>query len=130
MKYVLYLISRPVARGASAPPVFDRSVNPISTRGGTLSPPNTTSPPGFSDLVTALHKIQLNEFETDPYFLQNFQSNATVLIIHVFCKSCKPEIFLPVLQIKKKSCSLTKPVNNKKKLLYVFYQKALTEFQK
>ena len=32
-----------------------RSVNPISCMGGgTLSPPNTTSPPGFSDLATAL----------------------------------------------------------------------------
>ena len=47
---------RPVARGASAPapPVFGRSVNPISTRGGTLSPPSTKSPLRFSDLATAL----------------------------------------------------------------------------
>ena len=40
--------------GALATPVFGRSVNPISTRGDTLSPPNTTSTPGFSDLSTAL----------------------------------------------------------------------------
>ena len=33
--------------------------------------------------------VQLNEYETDPYFLQFFQSN---LIIHVFCKNCEPEI--------------------------------------
>ena len=46
------------AWGASAPPVFGRSVNPISTRGGTLSPPSTTSPPpGFSDLSTALNYV-------------------------------------------------------------------------
>ena len=38
-----------------APPVFGRSVNPISTRGDTFSPPITTSPPsGNSDLGTAL----------------------------------------------------------------------------
>ena len=49
---------RPVASGgaggACAPPLFDRSVNPISTRGGTLSPPSTTCPPAFSELATAL----------------------------------------------------------------------------
>ena len=37
------------------PPVFGRSVNPISTKGGRLCPPdNTGHPPGFSDLPTAL----------------------------------------------------------------------------
>ena len=42
--------------------------------------------------------VQLNKFETDPHFLQNFQSNKTVcLIIHVFCKSCEPVIVLLVL---------------------------------
>ena len=36
---------------------------------------------------------QLNKYETDPYFLQFFQTNTTVcLIIHVFCNSCEPEI--------------------------------------
>ena len=39
---------------APPPPVFGRSVNPISTRGGgILSPPIITCPPGFSDLATA-----------------------------------------------------------------------------
>ena len=42
------------AGGALAPPIFARSDNPISTRGDTLSPPSTTSPPGISDLATAL----------------------------------------------------------------------------
>ena len=33
--------------------------------------------------------VQLNVHQTDPYFLQNFQSNMTVyLIIHEFCKVC------------------------------------------
>ena len=47
-------IHRPVASGVGRPPLFDRSVNPISTRGGTLSPPSTTCPPAFSELATAL----------------------------------------------------------------------------
>ena len=51
-------IPRPVASGgaggALAPPVFGRSIHPISTRVGTLSLPITTSPPGFSDLAMAL----------------------------------------------------------------------------
>ena len=35
--------------------------------------------------------IQLNKCETDPYFLQIFQSNTSVcLIISMFCKSCEP----------------------------------------
>ena len=44
-------------------------------------------------------KIQLNEYETDPYFPHFFLSNMTVcLIIYVFCKicvqECEPEIVL------------------------------------
>ena len=50
--------------------------------------------------------LQLNKYETDPYFLKNFQSNMTVcLIIHVFCKNCEPDIVLAVLQIKTKTIS-------------------------
>ena len=37
-----------------APPDFDGSVNPISTKGGRLYPPNNTGTPEFSDLPTAL----------------------------------------------------------------------------
>ena len=47
-------VSNGGAGGAYAPPVFGRSVNPISTRGGTLSPPSTARPPRFSDLETCL----------------------------------------------------------------------------
>ena len=43
------------AGGAMSPPDFDRSVNPISTKGGRLCPPNNTGTPGFWDLPTALH---------------------------------------------------------------------------
>ena len=42
------------AVGAQAPPVFGRSVSPISTRGGTFSPPSIASPPRFSDLASTL----------------------------------------------------------------------------
>ena len=43
-----------------ASPDFDRSVNPISTEGGRLCPPNNTGTPGFSDLPTALHSTYLH----------------------------------------------------------------------
>ena len=29
---------------------------------------------------------------TDPYFLQFFQNMTVCLIIHMFCKSCEPEV--------------------------------------
>ena len=51
-------VNRPVvpgvAEGAMAPPVFGRSVNPISTRGTDYTHLITTGTPGFSDLPTAL----------------------------------------------------------------------------
>ena len=43
--------------GGFSPPIFGRSAKPILTRGDTLSPPSTTSPPGFSDLVTTLSSL-------------------------------------------------------------------------
>ena len=43
------------AGGALAPPVFCKTVNPISTRGDRLCPPQYYEPPGFSDLATGLH---------------------------------------------------------------------------
>ena len=44
------------AGGARAPPLFGRSVNPISTRGAHYPPPVLCAPPPiFSDLATALH---------------------------------------------------------------------------
>ena len=55
------VFSRPVVPGgdggAMAPPDFGKSVNPISTRGGRLCPPNNTGTHGFSDLPTALQNI-------------------------------------------------------------------------
>jgi hypothetical protein len=42
--------------------------------------------------------VQPNKYETDPYFLQYFQSNMTVcLIIHGFCKVCKREIVVVLI---------------------------------
>ena len=52
----------------------------------------------MSTLLCSSHKwylnvLQLNEYETDTYCLQFFQSNTTVcLIIHVFCKSSEAEV--------------------------------------
>ena len=55
-------VSLAVARwglgGASAPPIFDRSVNPISTGGADYAHHSTTSlPPKFSDLATGLDYV-------------------------------------------------------------------------
>ena len=49
--------------------------------------------------IGQLWVLQLNEYETDPHFLQFFQSNSTVcLTTYVFCKiferKCEPEIVL------------------------------------
>ena len=46
------------AGGAMAPPIFGRSVNPISTKGGRLYPPNITGTPGFSDGPDFRYKVQ------------------------------------------------------------------------
>ena len=46
-------------------------------------------------LLSNPYQIQLNEYETEPYFLQFFQSNSKVcLIIYMFCESCNPEVVL------------------------------------
>ena len=43
------------------------------------------------EITAKAQMVQLNKYETDPYFLQIFQSNTSVcLIISVFCKSCEP----------------------------------------
>jgi hypothetical protein len=49
------------AGGAMAPPDFGRSVNPISTKGVRLCPPNNNGTPGFSDLPTALTVQEIHE---------------------------------------------------------------------
>ena len=45
--------------------------------------------------------IQLNKFETDPYFLQNFQ--CTTMFISAFCKICErntePEIVFVLISV-------------------------------
>ena len=45
--------------GALAPPVFGRTVNPISTRRADYYAHHSTTspPPGFSDLATALQQV-------------------------------------------------------------------------
>ena len=58
----MYLLCRPVASGgaggARAPPVFGRTVNPISTRRADYTHHRTTSPSGFSDLATVLLSVR------------------------------------------------------------------------
>ena len=49
---------RPVI-SEGAPPDWGRSVNPISTRGDRLCPPNNTGTPEFSDLPMALHYVDV-----------------------------------------------------------------------
>ena len=60
--------------------------------------------------------LQLNNYETGPYFLQNFQRNTTVcLIIHTFCKICVREIvFVLIFRMANnfRVTTLTKRVNN------------------
>ena len=51
---------RPVVPGGAMAP--DRSVNPISTKGGRLCPPNNTGTPGFSDIPTILDGVKGNLF--------------------------------------------------------------------
>ena len=52
------IVFRPVvpegAGDVMVSPVFGRSVNPVSTKGDRLCPPNNTDTPQFSDLSTAL----------------------------------------------------------------------------
>ena len=50
------------------------------------------------ELSMSKNSVQLNEYETDPYFCQFSHRNTTVcLIIHTFCKSCELDIDLLVL---------------------------------
>ena len=57
--------------------------------------------------------VQLNEYETDLYFPQNFQRNMRVyFIIHVFCKSCKHDIVLAILQIKTNNFAFANPIKS------------------
>ena len=67
----------------------------------------------FATLIFAINWancVQLNEYQTDPYDLQYFQSNITVcLIIHLFCKSCEPEIVLQFCKSKQKQFHVCKP---------------------
>ena len=63
--------------------------------------------------------IQLNEYKTDPYFPQFFQSKTTVcLIINVFCKICvqerEPEI------VPKKSKQKTAQESKQKNFMFTF----------
>ena len=95
------------AGGAAAPPDFGGSVNPISTRGDTLSPPSTTCPPGFLTLAACLEligyhwKILVNCWQILLSLSQSSQTTAISLIdIKNFQFSCQSW-----------SCTLTKTLN-------------------
>ena len=89
------IVDRPVAsggaRGAHAPPLFDRSTKPISTRVGTLSPPSTVCPTGFSDLAMALVCIWsqiYNQIKNSWNFKTRsgvFNALNTILIFRLIC---------------------------------------------
>ena len=73
------------AGGAAAPPDFGGSINPISTREDTLSPPSTTCPPDFWPLVHPWlikwgSQIQLR---IQSFFCQLF---CNVILANVFTK--------------------------------------------
>ena len=54
----------------------------------------------FFGCLAIFWKIQLNEYETDQYFLQNFQF--TTILIHSFCKICDHKIVLQECKSKQK----------------------------
>ena len=56
--------------------------------------------------------LQLNEYETDRYFLQNFQ--CTTLLIHEFRKVCNHEIVLQECKSKTKTISGSQVLQNKR----------------
>ena len=72
---------RPVGAGGSmAPPDFDRSVNPISTRGADYPHHITTGPLGFSDLPTALEEEETSDEDEpgmEPIKVANSSPSAT-----------------------------------------------------
>ena len=67
---------------AMASPDLDRLVNPISTKGGRLCPPNNTGIPGFSDLPTALVYIMYSicTYLTYANILWIIQNSVSILI--------------------------------------------------
>ena len=68
------------AGGSMAPPDFDRSVNPISTRGADYPHHITTGPHGFSDLPTALEEEETSDEDEpgmEPIKVANSSPSAT-----------------------------------------------------
>jgi hypothetical protein len=68
-----------------------------------------------------VNKVQLNKYETDQYFLQNFQ--CTTMLIHEFCKICDREIVLQECKSKQKQLQVPnsyKTRKNSNNLLYNF----------
>ena len=93
---------------------------------------NVHDPP-FESPGMSLHSItyvQLNKYETDLYFLQNFQSNTTACsIIQVFCKNYKREIVFVLICRTARTISGSQLLQNKRiikqtvLLLWKFWRK-------
>ena len=69
-------------------------------------------------------KLQLYEYETDRYILQNFQ--CTTLLIHEFCKICEHEIVLQESKSKQKQFQVHNSYKTREwsnKVSYYFWKK-------
>ena len=72
-------------------------------------------------LCKSTHAIQLNEYETDRYFLKNFQ--CALMLIYMFCMTCEPGIVLQECKSKQKQFQVHnfyKTREKSNKLLYCF----------
>ena len=76
--------------GASAPPMFGRTVNPITTRGADYAHHSTTSPLKLSDLVTALH-----------YVSDRLDGYIRVCFYEQWARMVNPQVFLHQFDIKR-----------------------------
>ena len=94
--------------GGLGPPIFDRSVNPIPTGEGRLSPPNTTGTPNVFHLPASLHlKVSKGQIKKcfclkTPYLRSRYD----------VCKVChnKGEMFTmcPITLLKLNACKLSR----------------------
>ena len=74
-----------------------------------------------NDWLVDQHKLQLNEHQTAPYFLQNFQSNTTdFLIIHLFVRLGNLKLFWQFCKSQQKQFHVCKPYKCKALLSHSF----------
>ena len=82
--------------------LFYSSITCLQLTHAWCTTPRTTDPMRFPNNLTnwRYFVLQLNEYETDMYFLPNFQCRT--MLIHAFCKICEPEIVLKECKSKQK----------------------------